>query len=71
MFNSIDNRIPFNWNILDIFPSKPKLTFRYLTKCVQELHRTFVLAPPDRAAKIVYEIKVILYQHPKARTRQG
>ena len=50
MFNSIDNRIPFDWNILDIFPSKPKLTFRYLTKCVQELHRTFVLAPPDRAA---------------------
>ena len=38
---------------LDLFPSKPKVTFRYLKKGVEELYRKFDLAPADKPANIV------------------
>ena len=50
IFKTIDGRISFYCNNLDILPLKPKFTFRDLKKGVQEFHRRFVLAPVDEAA---------------------
>ena len=33
--------------------SKPKLSFRYLKKGIQEFHRSYVLAPADKAANVI------------------
>ena len=39
-------------NNLDLFTSKPKVTFRNRKKGVQELYRKFDLAPADKSANI-------------------
>ena len=53
IFKIIDGRISFYCNNLDLLPLKPKFTFKHLKKGIQELHRRFVLAPADKAAKNV------------------
>ena len=53
IFKIIDGRISFYCNNLDLLPPNPKFTFRHLKKGIQELHRRFVLAPADKAAKNV------------------
>ena len=53
IFEIIDSRISFYCNNLDLLPPKPKFTFRYLKKGIQEFHRKFVLAPADKAANNV------------------
>ena len=49
----IDGRISFYCNNLDLLPPKSKFTFRHLKKVIQEFHRSFVLAPADKAANNV------------------
>ena len=35
--------------IWDLLPPQTKFTFRHVKKAIQEFHRTFVLAPTDKA----------------------
>ena len=53
IFKIIDKRVLFYSNNLDLLPPKPKLSFRYLKQGIQEFHRTYVLAPADKAANNV------------------
>ena len=39
IFKIIDERVLFYSNNLDLLPSKPKLSFRYLKQGIQEFHR--------------------------------
>ena len=50
ILKTIDGRISFYCNNLDLLPPKPKFTFRHVKKRIQEFHRKFVLAPADKAA---------------------
>ena len=43
IFKINDGRNSFYCNNLDFLPPKPKFTFRYLKKRIQEFHRRFVL----------------------------
>ena len=43
----------FSSNNLDLLPPKPKLSFRYLKRGLQEFHRQYVLALADKAANNV------------------
>ena len=43
----------FYSNNFELFPAKPKLSFRYLKQGIQEFHRKYVLAPADKAANNV------------------
>ena len=49
----IYERVLFYSNNLDLLPTKPKLSFRYLKQGIQEFHRKYVLAPADKAANNV------------------
>ena len=53
IFLTIDGRISFYCNNLDLLPHKPKFSFRHLKKGIQEFHRRFILAPTDKAANNV------------------
>ena len=53
IFKIIDRRISFYSQSTNILPRKPKISYRYLKLGIQEFHRKFVLASPDKAAKNV------------------
>ena len=48
-FNTIDKK-SFYGNNIDLLPPKPKSTFRYLKKGIQEFQRKFVFALADKEA---------------------
>ena len=50
LFKIIDEHVLFYSNNLDVLPTKPKLSFRYLKQGIQEFHRKYVLPPADKAA---------------------
>ena len=49
IFSIIDRRIDFYQSNTHLLPPKPKVTFRYLKKAIEEFHTKFVLAPADKA----------------------
>ena len=53
IFQIIDKLISFYLNNLDLLPTKPKFSFRYLKQGIQEFHRKYVLVPGDKAANNV------------------
>ena len=54
IFQTIDKRISFYLNNLDLLPPKPKFCFRHLKQEIQEFHRKHVLVPADKAANNVH-----------------
>ena len=55
IFKIIDGRILLYCNNLDLLP--PKFTFRHLKNGIQEFNRRFVLAPADKAAKMLWSFE--------------
>ena len=49
IFKVIDERGLFYSNNINLLPSKPKLSFRYLKQGIQEFYRKYALAPADKA----------------------
>ena len=49
----MDNRIKFYSQNTNLFPPKPKSSFRLLKQVIQESHRKYVLIPADKAANNV------------------
>ena len=45
----MDKRIFFS-HITNLFPPKPRSSFRHLKQGIQEFHRKYVLVPADKAA---------------------
>ena len=60
-FKIVDERVLFYSNNLDLFPPKPKLSFRYLKQGIQKFHRKYVLAPADKAANNVVVVRRLYY----------
>ena len=52
-FDIVDKRIKFYSPNTNLFPPKPKSSFRHLKQGIQEFHRKFVLVPADKAANNV------------------
>ena len=49
----IDRRISFYSQNTNMFPGKPKISYRYLKSGIEEFHRKYVLVPADKAANNV------------------
>ena len=49
-FDIIDKRIAFYNSNENLPPPKPKTTYRYLKKAVQDFHSKYVLIPADKAS---------------------
>ena len=50
IFNIVDKRKKFYLHNTNLFPPKPKSSFRHLKQGIQEFHRKYVLVPSDKAA---------------------
>ena len=50
IFNIMDKQIKFYSQNTNLFPPKPKSSFRHLKQGIQEFHRKYVLVPADKAA---------------------
>ena len=53
IFNIIDNRVTFYSSNEHFLPPKPKTTYRYLKKALQEFHSKYVFVPADKASNNV------------------
>ena len=54
--NIMDKRIKFYSQNTNLFPPKPKSSFRHLKQGIQEFHRKYVLVPSDKAANNVFVV---------------
>ena len=53
IFKIIDSRISFYSQNTNMFPRKPKISYRFLKLSIQEFHRKYVLVPAYKAANNV------------------
>ena len=53
IFNIVDKRIKFYSQNTNLFPPKPKSSFRHFKQGIQEFHRKYVLVSADKAANNV------------------
>ena len=54
IFKTIDGRVSFYCNNLDLLSPKPKFSFRHLKKGFQEIHRRFVWHPQIRLLPMLW-----------------
>ena len=53
IFDIIDKRIAFYNSNEHLLPPKPRITFRYLKKAIQDFHSKYVFVPADKASNNV------------------
>ena len=52
IFAIVDKRIKFYSQNTNLFPPKPKSSFRHLKQGIQEFHRKYVLVPEDKKVQV-------------------